>query len=181
MNIGDRIKLIRSNKSQRDFANSLTTSTQTLGRWERRERQPDCVDLNRILEVYPEINPAWLLTGEGEMKRGEEGKKVGETLDEAHSEDAILLNEPFLTRMIQTYFEVFLKVSPENAAREADSIVNIYCLFVGSFVDEVPDIEECKRIMKIIINTTEKLYAGNMKIDSNEFGKLLIKGLHRHQ
>ncbi len=43
----------------------------TVGRWERGERKPDYDDLNRILKAYPDISPAWLLTGEGEMKRRE--------------------------------------------------------------------------------------------------------------
>ena len=65
MEISDRIKSIRGNKSQDIFAQEVGVSKMTVGRWERGERTPDAEDLNRILKAYPDINPAWLLTGEG--------------------------------------------------------------------------------------------------------------------
>jgi len=69
MAIDERIKLIRGSKSQDAFSQEVGVSKMTIGRWERGERTPDADDLSRILIGYPDINPAWLLTGEGEMKR----------------------------------------------------------------------------------------------------------------
>lgn len=68
MNLPDRIKSVRQNLKQDEFALKLGVNKNTIGRWERGEQTPDAEELNRILEVYPDINSAWLLTGEGEMK-----------------------------------------------------------------------------------------------------------------
>ena len=69
MNIAGRIKMIRGESRQDDFANSLGVNKNTVGRWERGEQTPNVDDLNRILQVYPDINPTWLVTGEGEMEK----------------------------------------------------------------------------------------------------------------
>ncbi len=69
MDICERIKKIRGESRQGDFANSLGVNKNTVGRWERGEQTPDVDDLNLILKAHPEINPIWLYTGEGEMKK----------------------------------------------------------------------------------------------------------------
>lgn len=69
MNLPDRIKSIRQGLKQDEFAIKLGVNKNTVGRWERAEQVPNVEDLTLILKVYPDINPAWLLTGEGEMKR----------------------------------------------------------------------------------------------------------------
>jgi len=71
MDISSRIKQIRGNLRQVDFAKTIGVSKNTVGRWDRGEQKPGYDELVRILEVYPDINPTWLLTGEGVMIRGE--------------------------------------------------------------------------------------------------------------
>ena len=68
MNFGDRLKMVRNNLKREDFSQKIQIHPNTVGRWERNEQTPNVDDLNKILEVYPNINPTWLLTGEGEMK-----------------------------------------------------------------------------------------------------------------
>ncbi len=68
MEISERIKSIRGTEKQEDFAKSLLVNKNTVGRWERGEQIPNMEDINRILEVYIDINPTWLLTGLGEMR-----------------------------------------------------------------------------------------------------------------
>lgn len=71
MEMSERIKLIRGNLLQDDFAKKVGVSKMTVGRWERGERIPDATDLNNILKAFPDVNPGWLLADEGSMKRGE--------------------------------------------------------------------------------------------------------------
>ncbi len=67
--IADRIKLVRGDTSQGDFAKCVGVSKNTVGRWERGERTPDQKHLQRILDAHPDINPAWLVVGEEPMKK----------------------------------------------------------------------------------------------------------------
>ncbi|MBT0664732.1 hypothetical protein KI809_10515 [Geobacter pelophilus] len=67
--IGDRLRQVRGNEKQDVFASLLKVNKNTLGRWERGEGVPNADDLKYILELYPDINPSWLLIGEGEMRR----------------------------------------------------------------------------------------------------------------
>jgi len=69
MELFERIKIIRGFLKQEEFASKLGVSKVTVGRWERGERVPDAQDLYKITVVFPEFNPTWILTGEGEMKK----------------------------------------------------------------------------------------------------------------
>lgn len=71
MEISDRIKTIRGDLTQEEFATRIEIKKNTVGRLERGEQVPDLSELNKILAVYPDISPAWLLADEGPMKRGE--------------------------------------------------------------------------------------------------------------
>jgi transcriptional regulator with XRE-family HTH domain len=59
---------------QEELAKALGVSTMTVGRWERGERVPGLEHLEKILERFPEINPSWLVAGEGPMLRGSGGE-----------------------------------------------------------------------------------------------------------
>lgn len=68
MNLGERIKLIRGDVSRDKFAPRLKVSKNTLVNYETDVRIPDAVFLNKLLDLYPDISPTWLLTGQGEIK-----------------------------------------------------------------------------------------------------------------
>ncbi len=69
MAIGSRIKTVRGSLSRDKFAPQTGISKTTLVNYETGERNPPSDYLIKILELFPEISPAWLLTGEGVMKR----------------------------------------------------------------------------------------------------------------
>lgn len=69
MELFERIKIIRGFLKQEEFASKLGVSKVTIGRWERGERVPDAQDLFKISVMFPEFNPTWILTGEGDMMR----------------------------------------------------------------------------------------------------------------
>jgi transcriptional regulator with XRE-family HTH domain len=146
MGMMGRMKLIRGGKSQDTFAHDVGVSKMTVGRWERGERTPDADDLNRILKAYPDINPTWLLTGEGEMRRGNivfnplTGEEVyiepgfHDELQVAVTRAIIELAAPGLDE--QTV-KNFASLYPEtiNALKEGDEIV--------------PPIDDIKRIVRL--------------------------------
>jgi len=72
MSVAERIKQARGADSQEEFSEKIGIHKTTLGRIERGERVPDQVLLARILEVRPELSPAWLLIGEEPAERTKE-------------------------------------------------------------------------------------------------------------
>lgn len=66
--IGERIKLVRGSSSLADFAAKIGVHKSTLIRYEKGESLPDSGVLNRICDEF-NINPTWLLTGNGPKKR----------------------------------------------------------------------------------------------------------------
>lgn len=73
MTLGERLKELRNGVPQADFAKKVGVTANTVGRLERGENTPDAGYLNSVLALYPDISPAWLLTGEGPKKRSESG------------------------------------------------------------------------------------------------------------
>lgn len=74
MTLGERIKRLRAERPQGEqsreaFAAALAVSKNTIVNYENDSRVPDAIFLNNIIELDPSINPSWLLTGEGEMRR----------------------------------------------------------------------------------------------------------------
>ena len=69
MNLGERIKLIRGATSRDKFAPLTGISKNTLVNYEMGDRTPSADYLAKILELFPDISPAWLLIGEGDRKR----------------------------------------------------------------------------------------------------------------
>jgi transcriptional regulator with XRE-family HTH domain len=88
MGFGERIKSIRGALLQEDFAKKIGVSKTTVGRFEREERVPDLQDLNKILSVYSDIDPVWLITG-----------KPTKPIDEELLEAAIEVTEELLQVM----------------------------------------------------------------------------------
>lgn len=66
--IGDRIKIIRGKMSREKFAVYSEISKNTLVNYETGSSSPPAEYLIRILYNNKEINPAWLLTGKGQMQ-----------------------------------------------------------------------------------------------------------------
>lgn len=91
MSFEKRLKTIRGNILQNVFAAKLGVHKNTYARWERGEREPRQSEMEKMLEIRPDINPAWLLTGEGPMIRSDVQERVGSAKtvsDELLSDDS---------------------------------------------------------------------------------------------
>jgi transcriptional regulator with XRE-family HTH domain len=68
--IGQRLRELRGNESQADFARRLKADKNTIGNYERGDRSPDLDFLIRLKEVTG-VSLDWLATGEGEARISE--------------------------------------------------------------------------------------------------------------
>lgn len=74
--LGERIREVRAERQLIDFARDLGIHKNTLLNYEKGDRRsPDADLLLKVLELRPNINPAWLLTGEGQKEKSEISNK----------------------------------------------------------------------------------------------------------
>ena len=73
--LGERLKLIqkKSGKTLPEFAKSLGVSRDSLINYQQNRTSPDSRLLSTLCELY-QVNPTWLLLGEGKPVSGEVGK-----------------------------------------------------------------------------------------------------------
>lgn len=102
--IGDRIRQVRGEATQRDFAVLLDIGLKTLSRYENNERQPDA-DLLIKLNVLYGVQPLWLLTGKGP------DSDIGLTPKEAY----VLSNYRMLSQQKKQALEQMLSVLTAQA------------------------------------------------------------------
>ena len=68
--IGTRLKELRGGMSPPELAKALGVTRNTVAYYERGERFPDVKYLWKILDLFKDVNPAWLLSGEPPRVRG---------------------------------------------------------------------------------------------------------------
>lgn len=83
--IGDRIKIIRGGESRESLAPRIGVSRNTIVNYETGKSDPVSTFLIKILDVHPNINPTWLLTGKGPMEKGGEIQKTVSSAQVDHS------------------------------------------------------------------------------------------------
>ncbi len=69
MEFKDRLKIVRGSLSKKDFSEKIDVHFNTISRWERGEQTPSQREIEKILRLYPRINPAWFVLGEGDQER----------------------------------------------------------------------------------------------------------------
>ena len=73
--LGDRIKELRGDLQQYELAEKIGVHKNTISNYEKGERFPDSTVLLKILEIFKEINPGWLLTGDLPKNRSDHPPK----------------------------------------------------------------------------------------------------------
>lgn len=166
MEISERLKMIRGIEKQEDFAKSLLVNKNTVGRWERGDQTPNAEDLNKILEVYPDINPTWLLTGKGEIKRGEAGSA---------SVDAELL-EVIITAVEEVSNEIGREETIFPISERSRIAVDLYRLFSKEDVRQYVTLDNMKdQVVNMFFLTSayEKIDTYKKKLNLNPADKKL--------
>lgn len=74
LNNGQRISQIISKfgLSKAEFARKIGEKPQTVSNWVSRDNGKNVLD--KIIQAFPEINPEWLMTGYGDMTKGDSKK-----------------------------------------------------------------------------------------------------------
>lgn len=140
--------MIRGGLSQEDFSIKVGVHKNTVGRWEREHRTPDIIDLNKILEVFPDISPAWLLTGEGPMYRSQ----GGDIFDPACGTGGLILDMQVLEDAIDTAEEIISITGKKlKPAQKARGIRLIYEYFMEGEDRSIRDTSKVIRIFKDIV------------------------------
>ena len=120
MSLGERIKTIRGKTSRDRFAPQTGISKTALVNYETGSRDPGVDYLVKLLSLFPNISPAWLLTGEGDMQRG---KSDGLP---------IKLDDTLLVSVISAVEEYLEEVNGHlHPAKKAQLLVTLYDMFAG--------------------------------------------------
>jgi transcriptional regulator with XRE-family HTH domain len=61
--IGDRLRHIRGDRTQTEFAAALGVAVKTVGRWEAGQAVPDGLSLRALMQAFA-VDPQWLLCGQ---------------------------------------------------------------------------------------------------------------------
>lgn len=87
MTLGERIRLVRGEHPQREFAKMVEVSQSSYSVYEQGQRAPDALTLRRICEAT-KVNPEWLLMGTGPMYKdglsGQNDRRVSREPEKAN-------------------------------------------------------------------------------------------------
>ncbi len=144
MNVSDRISLIIKEKylSIRAFSKSINTADTTIGNIISGKSEPGYKILYAICEVYSDISPEWLITGIGEMYKGNSpNPEVKDTIPIELYRDLKKQNEDLtsILKQCQNQIEELIKInkqlsSPNNGGdgrNDAPLALNAGCADVG--------------------------------------------------
>lgn len=100
--IGQRLKFLMESigLKVRTFAQALEVSETNIRNYISRDSKPSSDVIERIVRKYPQVNPAWLITGDGEPYLLQTGQsaQIGTTLVRNNSGQAIGVNHGTATQ-----------------------------------------------------------------------------------
>lgn len=128
MNINERLSQIVELKgyTARSFSSQLGVSSQRFSNY-LKDRAPDYDTLNRIVETFIDIDPGWLLTGEGQMIKDKHlGGAIprGDQLSISQLEDQ-LKDKDKIINILEKHLEVLEEQIAELKKRDAHQDGNV--------------------------------------------------------
>jgi transcriptional regulator with XRE-family HTH domain len=156
--IGERIKEIRGDKTQEDFAGSIGISRSTLSRWENEASYPTHSGMLKICAIHKR-NLAWLATGETSRNNPDQPDNLVIAAPEEHREDSREQIKPlqiapqevsgmpartrnvFLCCALAIFFLVLLKISHDDFFKKLSVLAFLTCVFLGHYFLALPYIE----------------------------------------
>lgn len=132
-------------KTKREFASKLGERPQTVSNWFSRDNGINV--LNKVADAFPEVNKAWLITGEGKMLKKDAIEAVPHTEPE--------LTDPYTENK---HGETFYKVSDTNYIMTVPLVP--YCAY-GRFINECEELEPNKDEWEKESFIVDKIVHGN--------------------
>ena len=133
-NLGDRLASIRGKDSRDTFATMLGVSKTTIVNYEKNSRSPDALFLHKVLKAFPEINPTWLLTGNGDrtsmpttnVSREPRAATIVSDLDDHAIFDSLGMVEGMglLTKIYSSADQVYIRAINANLMAFSDAVEN---------------------------------------------------------
>ncbi len=128
--IGQRLKQVRANTSQKDFAEQLDVSVSKYQRIERGMSAPDIELLQKVLHAYPDVEPSWLLLGNNKNTlTGVDHGLLGEiikTVDDILDKGSIHLASKPKADIIALLYELFILRKQLHNSEVDSETVNKY-------------------------------------------------------
>jgi len=133
--IGERLQYLRKGISRDKFALAIGVSKTTIVNYEKGLRSPDFSFLSKVLEFNPEIDPTWLLTGEGDSEKKTITNVSKSVLKDACTEESISENTSFdslgmvegmgmLTKIYTSADNVYIRAINANLMAFSDAVEN---------------------------------------------------------
>ena len=147
MNIGERIKALRTNKelTQEEFAQAVSVVRSHISLVEAGKREPSELMIKSIISAFPDISAQWLRTGEGDMYQPQSDK----------DQIVAMLGDLELPEITERFAVAYTSLSEQEQHVVSNYIRSVIADLVAKYhkeeaihdEDAEPSFEERKRIL----------------------------------
>jgi transcriptional regulator with XRE-family HTH domain len=149
--VTDRIRTLLGdyNISPSHFADEILALRSSISHVLSGRNNPSLELIQKILVKYPEINPGWLLTGNGNMKQLNLFGEEEEVLEKQGTDSNVIEKPPIVKKPIIQQASSHVIEPPLNLAEnEPDQLMNV-----------LSSMPEDKKIEKILVFYTDKTFS----------------------
>jgi transcriptional regulator with XRE-family HTH domain len=149
--VTDRIRTLLGdyNISPSHFADEILALRSSISHVLSGRNNPSLELIQKILVKYPEINPGWLLTGNGNMKQLNLFGEEEEVLEKQGTDSNVIEKPPIVKKpIIQQAHSPVIEPPLNLAENEPDQLMNV-----------LSSMPEDKKIEKILVFYTDKTFS----------------------